>query len=105
MSRPPIHPGEILGDELKEIGISAAELARQIKVPQNRISTIIQGKRAITGDTALRLAHWFGNEAQFWINLQNAYELRLAEEAAGSEIATLPVRPATAPQPKQPALL
>lgn len=105
MSRPPIHPGEILGDELKEIGISATELARQIKVPQNRISQIVQGKRAITGDTALRLGHWFGNEAQFWLNLQASYELRLAEETAGPEIEALPVRQASPPQPKRLSLL
>lgn len=101
MSRPPIHPGEILADELDELGISAAELARQIKVPPNRISTIVAGRRAITGDTALRLGHWFGNSPAFWLNLQTAYELRLADEAAGREIATLPVRlagPATRPK-------
>ncbi|MCW6512279.1 HigA family addiction module antitoxin [Lichenifustis flavocetrariae] len=105
MSRPPIHPGDILGDELKEIGISATELARQIKVPQNRLSQIIQGKRGITGDTALRLGHWFGNSAQFWLNLQTAYELRLAEQQAGDEINALPVRSNTPPQPAQPSLI
>ncbi len=72
MTRPAIHPGEILGEELEEIGITATELARQIKVPQNRISQIIQGKRAITGDTALRLGHWFGHSGQFWLNPQTA---------------------------------
>jgi antitoxin HigA-1 len=66
MTRPPIHPGEILADELAEIGITATELARQLEVPPNRISKIIAGKRIITGDTALRLGHWFGNSAQFW---------------------------------------
>lgn len=106
MSRPPIHPGEILADELAELAISAAELARQIKVPPNRISTIIAGKRAITGDTALRLGHWFGNSAAFWLNLQTAYELRLAQEVAGQEIEALPVRSAgVANQQKQPGLL
>ncbi len=105
MSRPPIHPGEILGDELEAIEISAAELARQIKVPPNRISTIIAGKRAITGDTALRLGHWFGNSAAFWLNLQTAYELRLAEQTAGPEIEALPVRPTTPSPPAQPSLL
>ena len=92
MSRPAIHPGEILFDELEEVGVSASELARQIKVPANRLSMIISGKRSITGDTALRLGHWFGNSAQFWLNLQTAYELRLAAEAAGPEIESLPVR-------------
>ena len=66
--RPAIHPGEILNDELQEVGVSAAELARQIDVPANRISQIINGKRSITGDTALRLGHWFGTSAQFWHN-------------------------------------
>ncbi len=92
MTRPAIHPGEILGEELEEIGITATELARQIKVPQNRISQIIQGKRAITGDTALRLGHWFGTSGQFWLNLQSAYELRLAHVQVGAEVAGLPVR-------------
>lgn len=95
MTRPPIHPGEILADELTEIGITATELARQLGVPPNRISQIIAGKRAITGDTALRLGHWFGNSAQFWLNLQTAYDLRMAEAAIGKEVAALPVRPAT----------
>jgi addiction module HigA family antidote len=96
MSRPAIHPGEILADELAEIGVTPTELARQIKVPANRLSQIIQGKRAITGDTALRLGHWFGNSAAFWINLQTAHDLRLAEAAAGPEIQALPARKATA---------
>lgn len=90
--RPAIHPGEILNDELQEVGVSAAELARQIDVPANRISQIINGKRSITGDTALRLGHWFGTSAQFWLNLQTSYELRLAEQQAGGAIAKLPKR-------------
>ncbi|MQT12862.1 HigA family addiction module antitoxin [Segnochrobactrum spirostomi] len=94
MPRPVIHPGEILADELQEIGITAAELARQIAVPPNRLSQIINGKRAISGDTALRLGHWFGNSPQFWLNLQTAFDLRLAEEKSGEEVAALPVRPA-----------
>ncbi len=92
MSRPPIHPGEILADELEEIGISATELSRQLNVPQNRISQIIAGKRGITGDTALRLGHWFGNSAEFWLNLQVAFDLRVAAAAVGQEIERLPVR-------------
>lgn len=106
MTRPAIHPGELLADELEEIGVSASELARQINVPPSRLSKILSGKQAITGDTALRLGHWFGSSAQFWINLQANYELRLAEERSGAEIAALPARtiPA-APQPKQPSLL
>jgi addiction module HigA family antidote len=87
-----VHPGEVLEDELGELGISATELARQIDVPPNRISQIIAGKRAVTGDTALRLGHWFGCEPQFWLNLQGAYDIRAAEEKAGKEIARLPVR-------------
>jgi addiction module HigA family antidote len=93
MSRPPIHPGEILADELAEIGVTPTELSRLIKVPQNRLSQIIRGRRSITGDTALRLGHWFGNSAQFWINLQAAYDLRQAEASVGHEVAGLPVRP------------
>jgi addiction module HigA family antidote len=92
MSRRPIHPGEILADELKEAGVSLTELARQIDVPPNRISEIIRGRRAITGDTALRLGHWFGTNPQFWTNLQMAYDLRVAAEQAGAAIEKLPRR-------------
>lgn len=105
MSRPPIHPGEILAEELDELGVSPTELARQINVPANRVSQIINGKRAITGDTALRLGHWFQTSAEFWLNLQSAYDLRLAEKAAGEEIGALPVRPENKPQPEQPRLV
>ena len=94
MARPAIHPGEILADELAAIGITPTELSRQIRVPPNRLSQIIHGRRGITGDTALRLGHWFGTNPQFWLNLQSAYELRVAEEQAGQEIAKLPVRTA-----------
>ncbi len=92
MPRTPIHPGEILADELAELGITPTELARQIDVPHNRISQIIQGRRAITGDTALRLGHWFGASAQFWMNLQGLYDLRCAEARNGSEVKRLPRR-------------
>src|SRR5260370_26895431 len=92
MARPAIHPGEILADELNELQITPTELSRQIAVPPNRISQIIQGKRAITGDTALRLGHWFQTSAQFWLNLQSAYDLRIASEEIGREVATLPTR-------------
>ncbi len=105
MTRPAIHPGEILADELAELGVSPTELARQINVPANRVSQIINGKRAITGDTALRLGHWFGMSAEFWLNLQSAYDLRIAEQASGAEIEALPVRPEQKPRPQQPALL
>jgi addiction module HigA family antidote len=92
MSRPPIHPGEILADELNEIGVTPTELARQMAVPPNRISEIIRGRRSITGDTALRLAHWFGTTPQFWANLQTAFDLRMAAQQAGESIEKLPRR-------------
>lgn len=94
MARTPIHPGEILADELEALDVSPTELARQIRVPPNRISQIINGKRAITGDTALRLAHWFGSSPQLWMNLQALYDMRLAEQEAGAEIKGLPRKPA-----------
>ena len=87
-----VHPGEILKDELDGLDVSPTEFARQIDVPPNRISQIIAGKRAVTGDTALRFGHWFVTEPQFWLNLQSAYEIRVAEEKAGQAIARLPVR-------------
>jgi len=96
MIRPPIHPGEILAEELREIGVTPTELARQVEVPANRISEIIRGRRGITGDTALRLGHWFGTAPQFWINLQAAYDLRTAAERAGEAIDKLPRRDAAA---------
>lgn len=85
-----IHPGEHLAAELEELGLSASELARQLGVPPNRITAILKGQRAITGDTALRLGHFFGSSPQFWLNLQSLYELRIAEEKAGKEIQRLP---------------
>ena len=92
MSRTPIHPGEILRDELTEIGIKGTELSRQIKVPENRIPQIIAGKRNITADTALRLGKWFGTTPAFWLNLQNSYELRKASQKIGKEIDTISTR-------------
>ncbi len=91
MPRTP-HPGEHLAEELRELGLSAAELSRQIDVPVNRITGIIHGQRGITADTALRLGHWFGTSPQFWMNLQQNYELRLAESQVGAKIAVLPRR-------------
>src|ERR1039458_10004787 len=85
-----IHPGEHLAEELKELGMSATELARKLDVPPNRITGILNGQRAITGDTALRLAHFFGTSAEFWLKLQSLYELRVAQEKAGKSIKTLP---------------
>ena len=90
MAVPAIHAGEHLAEELKELNMSAAALARQLKVPTNRITEILNGQRAITGDTALRLAHFFGTSAEFWLNLQKLYELRLAEKKASKTIKTLP---------------
>ena len=92
MTRPAIHPGEILAEELAEIEVTPTELARQLRVRTNRVTQIIQGKRAITGDTALRLGHWFGTSAQFWLNLQSAYDIRMAERDVGADIAKLPTR-------------
>jgi antitoxin HigA-1 len=85
-----IHPGEHLAEELKELAMSAAELARRLDVPTNRVTGILNGQRAITGDTALRLAHFFGTSAEFWLNLQSLYELRLARRKAGKSIQSLP---------------
>jgi len=96
MSRTLIHPGEILADELKEIGISAAELARTLGVPANRISQIIAGKRTISADTALRLARYFGTTPDFWMNLQKTYELDLARQQADKTISHIPQRPSAA---------
>lgn len=90
MGRPAIHPGEHLAEELKALGMSAAELARQMQVPTNRVTGILNGQRALTGDTALRLGHFFGTSPEFWLNLQSLYELRLAEEKVGKTIRNLP---------------
>ena len=85
-----IHPGEHLAEELRELQMSAAELARKLDVPTNRITQILNGQRAITGDTALRLAHFFGTTAEFWLNLQSLYDIRLAQQKSGKSIKTLP---------------
>jgi addiction module HigA family antidote len=90
MAIPAIHPGEHLAEELRVLDMSAAELARQLDVPTNRITQIMNGTRAITGDTALRLAHFFGTSAEFWLNLQSLYDLRVAQEKAGKSIKALP---------------
>lgn len=85
-----VHPGEVLAQDLTAIGMSAAELARQLQVPANRITAILNGQRAVTGDTALRLAHYFGTSAAFWLNLQGLYEIRVAEKQTGKMIKKLP---------------
>ena len=92
MPKRAVHPGEILRDELAELGMTPTALARAIDVPPNRVSQIIAGKRAITGDTALRLGHWFGVEPRFWMNLQSAYDLATADALAGASIRELPTR-------------
>ena len=92
-----IHPGEHLAEELEELGMSAAELARQLKVPTNRVTGILNGQRAVTGDTALRLGHFFGTSPEFWLNLQSLYELRMAEQKAGKSIRILPTLKKHAP--------
>src|SRR5215831_16478345 len=90
MSTMAIHPGEHLAEELRELDISAAELARKLEVPTNRITSILNGQRAITGDTALRLGHFFGTSPEFWLNLQSLYELRLAKRRVVKTIKALP---------------
>lgn len=85
-----IHPGEHLAEELEALHMSAAELARKLGVPTNRVTQILNGTRAITGDTALRLGHFFGTSPQFWLNLQTLYDLRRAEQKAGKSIKHLP---------------
>ena len=90
VTRDPIHPGETLREDLEALGMSAAELARRINVPVNRITEILNGRRAITGDTALRLGRFFRTSGEFWLNLQKLYELRRAEQKNGAAIARLP---------------
>ncbi len=96
MARTPIHPGEILADELKEIGLSAKKLAEVIDVPPNRLYQILAGKRNVTADTSLRLAQYFGMAADFWMNLQSAYELDIARRENGKAIQRIPKRSETA---------
>jgi len=93
MPRTAVPPGKVLHNELKAIGVKPSELARQIGVPANRISQIINGKRAITGDTALRLAHWFKTAPDYWLGLQATFDLHVAERTAGRAIQSLPTRP------------
>lgn len=85
-----IHPGEQLAEELKEFSMSVAEVARNLDVPTNRITGILNGQRAITGDTALRLSHFFGTTPEFWLNLQSLYEVRVAQKKVGKSIKALP---------------
>jgi len=83
----PVHPGEILRDALDALGLSAQALSRTLGVPANRVATILNGRRGVSADTALRLARYFGTTPQLWLNLQKTWELRRAEIAAGREIA------------------
>ena len=83
----PVHPGEILGEELEELGMSASGLAKELGVPTNRITAILKGQRGMTANTALRLSRYFGTTPELWMNLQKTYELRVAEIEAGAEIA------------------
>lgn len=92
MTATPHYPGEILARKLETLDVTPTELARQLHVPANRITQIVNGKRAITGDTALRLAHWFSNTPEYWMTLQARYELEIAKTEAGSEIDDLPTR-------------
>src|SRR5690348_6931964 len=85
----PIHPGEILADELGELHISPTELAHELHVPPNRTSQLIAGKRAMTAGTALRLEKWLGVSAAFWLNLQKRYELDIAREQADKILRTI----------------
>ena len=87
-----IHPGEHLAEELKALDMSAAELARNLDVPTNRVTQILNGQRAVTGDTALRLAHYFGTTPEFWLNLQSLYDLRVARQKSEGAIRKLPRR-------------
>lgn len=90
MARSAIHPGEHLAEQLEALDMTAAELGRQLKVPANRITEILNGQRAITGDTALRLGHFFHTSPGFWLNLQSCYDLRVAEKKSGETIKSLP---------------
>jgi len=99
MFRRVVHPGQVLKDELAELRTSATELSRQVGVPANRISQIIAGRRAITGDTALRLGHWFGVEPQFWMNLQTQFDLAMAEDEVREDLRSLPTAARSGPRP------
>ena len=93
----PVHPGEILGEELEELGMSANALAKALDVPTNRVTAILKGQRGVTADTALRLSRYFGTTPQLWQNLQKAFELRVAEIESGKQIEER-VQPRETPQ-------
>ncbi|MGH9710622.1 MAG: HigA family addiction module antitoxin [Candidatus Acidiferrales bacterium] len=100
MARSAIHPGEHLAEQLEALDMTAAELGRQLKVPANRITEILNGQRAVTGDTALRLGHFFRTSPQFWLNLQAIYDLRVAEQKSGDAIKSLPSLPRAGKKPR-----
>ena len=100
MARTPIHPGEILADELQELGFSAKKLADAIEVPPNRLYQLLAGKRSMTADTALRLGRYFGMSADFWMNLQSAYELDLARQQLGKALQRIPERSQALAEPR-----
>lgn len=95
------HPGEVLAHKLEALRVTPTELARQLHVPANRITQIVNGKRAITGDSALRLAHWFRNAPEFWMTLQARYDLEVAKTETGRAIKELPTRLRRSAQPAQ----
>jgi addiction module HigA family antidote len=93
LAGPIIHPGEILSDELNEVGVSASDLARAIGVPVNRVTQILNGQRGISADTALRLGQWFGSGPEIWLDLQKDHELRIAEAEIGEVLKGIAHRP------------
>ena len=100
----PVHPGEILAEELEELGLSANALANALCVPTNRITAILRGQRGVTADTALRLSRYFGTTPQLWLNLQKTFELRMAEIDSGKDIAdrVQPREPVQVAGPEEP---
>jgi len=93
MARTPIHPGEHLAEAIEALGITATYLARQLLVPTNRVTGILHGSRSITADTALRLGRYFATSPEFWLNLQQLYDLRLAEREIGARLKSIPKGP------------
>jgi antitoxin HigA-1 len=83
---PPVHPGEVLEQELEELALSANAFAKALGVPTNRITAILRGTRGVTADTALRLGRYFGTSPRFWLNLQQSYELKITEQRSGKTI-------------------
>ena len=105
LARTPIHPGTHLAERLTALDMSAAELGRRIAVPTNRITGILNGQRGITGDTALRLGHFFGTSPELWLNLQTVYELRVAERKLGAALRKLPTLSDREPSGRSPSRL